>query len=524
MQEQAMMLLMDAVTRAQLPIVLAHEAPFRVGTLEVRPETCELVGAGQTHVVEPRVMQVLVALHQAGGHVVSRDDLLRRCWSGRIVGDDAIHRVISRLRHDAEKVGAPFRVETITRIGYRLVEAEGEGASPAPVEGASPPVTRRALMAGAGGLAVLAGGGVAWQRWRKPELPPEAAAKLRDGFEMWRLGNIESYAAAQAAFREAAAIAPNFAEPWGLLAISYSYQARTGPPSAYAEATRQARASIARALAIDPDNSDALCAAVSIDFGRKDYPLAEIERRFEAILDRDPRSGTTLRMKTYFMDQVGRGQAALAAFSVLKDVDPVIDAVNAAAYGYDLYKVGRIDEADRLLDEVLERWPRHVATWFTQLKMLMYTRRFDRALAMLDDTSRRPVGVPEWNFALTRTQIMGLSNPAENLDRALKGSLDSARKGTGFAENAALYLAVNNRLDEAFAVSQALLEGKGFQVSSQRFTQEQGHFDNRRRRTAFLFEPVTAPMRADPRFAELTKMTGLDDYWRASGTKPDYRA
>lgn len=519
---------MDAPVAQPKPIVLAHEAPFTIGDLTVRPETCELSGNGGNRVLEPRVMQVLVALYQADGHVVSRDDLLQRCWSGRIVGEDAIHRVISRLRHEAEAAGAEFRIETITKVGYRLVRTGHSdpalSISAPSLQPGSPSLNRRAFLVGAGGLVTVVAGGLAWQRWRTPELPAEAAAKIRDGNELWRLGSIESFAAAQSAFREAAALAPDFAEPWGYLAISYSYQARTGPPSGYADTIRQSRASMARALAIDPNNVEALCAGISLDFGRMDYPIAEAEKRLQAVLRHDPRSPTALRMQCYILDQVGRGNASLASFKVLKDVDPELDAVTAAAYAYDLYKAGRIDEADQVLEEVLGRWPRHTASWFTKLKLLMYTRRFERALAMLDDSGRRPVGVPEWNFALTRSQILGLANPAANLSKALAETMESARKGTGFAENAALYLSANNRLDDAFAVSQALLEGKGFQVSSQRFTQEQGHFDNRRRRTAYLFEPATAPMRKDPRFAELTRMTGLDDYWRASGTKPDYRA
>lgn len=71
-------------------ITLAHEPHFAIGPLQVRPETCEISDGQRSRVLEPRVMQALGALHQAAGHVVSRDDLLQRCWQGRIVGDDAI--------------------------------------------------------------------------------------------------------------------------------------------------------------------------------------------------------------------------------------------------------------------------------------------------------------------------------------------------------------------------------------------------------------------------------------------------
>ena len=53
--------------------------------------------------IEPRVMQLLVALRRANGAVVSKDDLGQLFWEGRIVGEDAINRVVSRLRAVAEK-------------------------------------------------------------------------------------------------------------------------------------------------------------------------------------------------------------------------------------------------------------------------------------------------------------------------------------------------------------------------------------------------------------------------------------
>src|SRR5580765_1541001 len=101
------------------PIDLAREAPFKLGAGEVRPATREVIWRDQREALEPRIMQVLVALFRADGEVVSRDDLIRDCWNGRIVGDDAINRCIVQLRRLAERVDG-FGVETIPRVGYRL--------------------------------------------------------------------------------------------------------------------------------------------------------------------------------------------------------------------------------------------------------------------------------------------------------------------------------------------------------------------------------------------------------------------
>jgi adenylate cyclase len=104
-------------------IDLAHQANFRLGDLEVRPSTREVVIGDHREVLEPRVMQVLVALARRRGMVVSRNDLIDACWGGRAVGEDAINRCIAGVRRLSEAHGG-FSVETVVRVGYRLGELE----------------------------------------------------------------------------------------------------------------------------------------------------------------------------------------------------------------------------------------------------------------------------------------------------------------------------------------------------------------------------------------------------------------
>jgi len=103
-------------------IDLAREAPFSLGGMDVRPSSREIVVAGKSQVLQPRVMQVLVALARQEGQVVSRDDLVARCWDGLAVSEDAINRCIAQLRRLSEQDG-PFTLETIPRVGYRIVSA-----------------------------------------------------------------------------------------------------------------------------------------------------------------------------------------------------------------------------------------------------------------------------------------------------------------------------------------------------------------------------------------------------------------
>jgi TolB-like protein len=132
--------------RDSKPIVLAREEPVRVGALSIEPAKRRVAhDDGREDFLEPRVMQVLVALLRARGDIITRDDLLASCWGGVIVGEDAINRVMSRLRRLTEDLGAGLlRVETVTRVGYRLVR---EGEAPAPKGPLSAPGQRPKLPA-----------------------------------------------------------------------------------------------------------------------------------------------------------------------------------------------------------------------------------------------------------------------------------------------------------------------------------------------------------------------------------------
>src|SRR5690349_12985373 len=67
---------------ADRPIDLALEQPFRLGQLAVVPRSRELVAEdGTRRALEPRVMQVLIALARADGATVSREELIQACWN-----------------------------------------------------------------------------------------------------------------------------------------------------------------------------------------------------------------------------------------------------------------------------------------------------------------------------------------------------------------------------------------------------------------------------------------------------------
>ena len=141
---------------------------LRLGPLTIEPATRRLVhDDGREEILEPRVIQLLAVLVKADGAILSRDDLVDLCWDGRAIGDDAVFRALSRLRHATEGIAAGvFRLETIPKAGYRLIRLDGAPAgSVPPVEqpgaAGAPAIGRRTMIGGgvALGAAALAGGG-----------------------------------------------------------------------------------------------------------------------------------------------------------------------------------------------------------------------------------------------------------------------------------------------------------------------------------------------------------------------------
>ena len=177
-------------TAASEGIDLATTTAFRLGPLLVEP-SLRAITTTNRETLEPRVMKVLVALVRADGAVLSRDALIDQCWDGQIVGDDAIQRAVGRLRRLADEHGdGTFRIETVPRVGYRLVgtalpliaEPPPAGAaSDAPLRAtgaagvaevgpASAP--RRAAFRIAGAAAVVAATGGAWWLARPDQASP----------------------------------------------------------------------------------------------------------------------------------------------------------------------------------------------------------------------------------------------------------------------------------------------------------------------------------------------------------------
>jgi DNA-binding winged helix-turn-helix (wHTH) protein/tetratricopeptide (TPR) repeat protein len=158
----------DAATLQPRPgrIELARITDFHFGGLRIRPARRQVcLESGECHELEPRIMQVLVALAAARGEVVSRDELIESCWDGLAVGDDSINRCIVALRRLARSIDPePFSLETVTRVGYSLIERQSARAQ------AKARWRRLGLIGIAAAMAAAAVALALW--WMRPSEPP----------------------------------------------------------------------------------------------------------------------------------------------------------------------------------------------------------------------------------------------------------------------------------------------------------------------------------------------------------------
>jgi DNA-binding winged helix-turn-helix (wHTH) protein/TolB-like protein len=95
---------------------------LKIGAFVFDPARGVAVGEGGDCSIEPKVAQVLLALAERPGEVLTRDDLIAQVWKTEYGGDESLSRAISQLRKVfGDERGSARYIETIPKRGYRLV-------------------------------------------------------------------------------------------------------------------------------------------------------------------------------------------------------------------------------------------------------------------------------------------------------------------------------------------------------------------------------------------------------------------
>lgn len=528
------------------PIDLARRPSLALGAARIEPSVLALEGPQARVTVEPRVMQVLLALADAGGAVVARDTLMDLCWGSQVVGEDALNRAVAGVRRVVRQAGleAAITVETIPRVGYRLQVVGGVPAvatvplslaanrlapahesepEPKPEPAAAPAAPsaghgRRRLL-GAAAFTAAAGGLALWLRTRAD--PASAQALMAQGDQALRLATSDADRRGALLYAQAVQLVPNHASAWGRLALARHQVAEAAPPDQYPSARAAADEAIARALALDPRQPDALAARALLvpAFGA----WARAEDALKTVLLIDPEHLPTLDALVLVLSSAGTAAGHLAMRQKTVSADPFNAGYNFRSI-YSGWMNGQIGAADRAGERGLELWPRHFATWLARSSLFAFTGRPQRALAMLDDADRLPALPPPLAAAMRSTYAALVSERAADRAAARETVLRTvAAGGPLMAVSASMMLASLGEVSLALDVTEAYLLERGPIVAGTSWQPGQLlHVDLRRRSTNYLFLPVMAQVREDPRFEDIVREVGMTAYWLRDGRKPDY--
>src|SRR5882724_6859377 len=98
---------------------------YRFGPFELQPDQRRLLKDGATISLRPRAFDLLVALVDRAGHLVTKDQLLDRVWPKMVVEEAALHVQVSALR----KVVGSDAIKTVSGRGYQfaLPVTKGDG-------------------------------------------------------------------------------------------------------------------------------------------------------------------------------------------------------------------------------------------------------------------------------------------------------------------------------------------------------------------------------------------------------------
>lgn len=463
-------------------------ADFELGDLRVRPRERFLQFEATSVAVEPLVMQLLVALSQRAGELVSRRDIFDICWGSAAVGDDSLNRVVAGLRKALQQTTAgTVRIETVPSAGYVLKianDTHGDG-----------------------------GGG---------DHSREVERAIAAAFDSWRLGLPEPDHVRLEQLRAACSAAPFDARAAGMLALLCRHATEYGGPNAASKYLRECEGAARRAIEIDPHQPEALTALASI------VPLfggwSEARHRLTNILEVHPDHPVATQDLATLEMATGRIRVSKLLRDGLIARDPL-----AATYCYKSvyqhWSIGDFARMDHVADRAIQLWPNHPAVWMVRLWTLAYTGRVPAAIAMLDDGAVRP-NIPKSPLTFLRQMLPVLEGGGgAAIDAAAEASLDLARSGPVNAMAAIFALGILDRQERLFELTEGYyLRGGGGPVPVSHSGVELSLNEQHRRLTQVLFTPVFAKARKDPRFMVICERIGLRDYWEDSGLVPDFLA
>jgi tetratricopeptide (TPR) repeat protein len=459
-------------------------------------------------------MQVLVALAEDAGKVVSREALFERCWGNVYVGDDSLNRAIAAIRKVAGEIaGSSFDVATIPRTGYSLTGAILSPLEAGPVRSFEG-LTRRQLAGGAMGVMSIGAFG-AW-----------AAITSKNGRRFQQLleqgdtalaGDDTEFRpdVALQSFQAAVAIKPGSAAALGRLAFAQAYFALYSPQSKSTARFVEAQATAHKALALNPREPHALQALYELQGSTLDWWTRD--QRLRQIIGIDPSNGAAMFDLSSLLEASGMIRESWYWNERVLRIPPISQNC-LVRRAFQLWIFGRISDADNVLNQLRAQFP--ASRWVWSARFIVYALT-DRAQAAQFMLARDPAMLRQGvETGMWRTSLDALARRSPSaIANALEACEPAALVSSDLAGVAVMIMCALGELDSALEIANGYLVSRGSLVPSGKRAPADATV---RLNTQWLFMPPCKYMRADPHFSALCEEVGLKEYWRRRRVEPDY--
>jgi TolB-like protein len=332
-----------------------------------------------------------------------------------------------------------------------------------------------------------------------------------DVYDMYLRASPKSYAPGElrrhvASLDVVARRAPDFAEAWGRLAYLrawlHFYEPFAERPASAALVGREAD----RALALDPQNIDAMAARLFVipPFGR--FVEADL---LLASLRGAPGSGDGRRYIGWFLRTFGWVREALAETERAYRLD-ALDPMSANLVALARMAAGRVAEAIPVYEELVERVPDMSFPVSSLLRAYAFRQDWARVDGLLALAAKRQLREFEEGLPFIRAK----RDPTPEHIGAWRSALQAHVANTGRVDVSRLvYAAHLGLVDDAYRAADAARLGPVGR--SDDIMGPDGY------RPSLMFQAGMPELRNDPRFPRLCARLGLVEFWLASGKWPD---
>ena len=300
--------------------------------------------------------------------------------------------------------------------------------------------------------------------------------------------------------------APHFEEAWGRLAYLRAFLHQYLPFADRAASAGLVVQEAARALALDPENVDALTAQLFVipPFGR----FVEGDAIFER-MRRAPASGDGHRYVGWYLRTQGRVRESLEETERAHRLD-ALDPMSANALALARMAAGRVAEAVPVYEDLVARVPDMSFPVSSLLRCYAFQQDWAAVDRLLELAAKRQLREFQDGLPFIRAK----RDPTPQNIEGFRSALDARVAETGCVDVSRLvYAAHLGLVEEAYRAAESAHLGPA--GSGDDLMGPDAY------RPALLFQAGMPEMRNDPRFARLCARLGLVEFWETTGKWPD---